>query len=244
MPGHSCGLSIARPMSSKPGASGPGAPDEVTTCARLLRLPPIPDIPEQLRGRSFVAVDGALIGDEAEGARLMQPLRALGPEIDSFREMPPSGLSHIHMDPEHPVSGIGEGMVLNDLTPETIQALLDVAGPERPLPLLAIDIRHAGGALLAARPEHGVAGTLEGRYLVWAVGMAVSPELRVAVAAAISTVLAALAPCDAGRRFMNLTAGPTPGAAMFGTKAHERLLRIHTRYDPDRLFQAAHEVSD
>src|SRR5207244_1322080 len=37
-------------------------PDEMTLVARFLRLPPIPDIPEPLRGRSFVVVEGIYAG--------------------------------------------------------------------------------------------------------------------------------------------------------------------------------------
>ncbi|MDQ6897943.1 MAG: FAD-binding oxidoreductase [Candidatus Dormibacteraeota bacterium] len=219
------------------------APSEFTTCARLLRLPPIPDIPEVLRGRSLVVVDGAFVGDEVQGAQLMQPLKDLGPEIDTFRQMPASELTQIHMDPEHPVPGRWNSMILADLTPEAIEALLAVAGPDQRLPLLAVDIRHAGGALAVAQPQHGVAGTVDGRFILFAVGMVVNPELKVAVPTAVASVLAALAPWDAGRRFLNLMGEPAAGVAIFGQEGYERLLRIRARYDPDRVFLAAHEVT-
>ncbi|MDQ6771841.1 MAG: FAD-binding oxidoreductase [Candidatus Dormibacteraeota bacterium] len=218
------------------------APDEATTCARLLRLPPLPDIPEALRGRSFVAVDGAFIGDEAQGVQLMRGLRELRPDTDTFRQMSASDLGEIHMDPAHPVPGLSESMVLNVLTPDAIQALLAVAGPGQRLPLLAIDIRHLGGALAVAPVQHGVAGTVDGRFIVTAIGMLASPELRVAVPVAAATVLAALAPWDGGRRCLNMTTRPTSGVALFGQEGYERLLRIRARYDPDRVFVAAHEV--
>jgi FAD/FMN-containing dehydrogenase len=38
-------------------------PDEVTSLGRILRLPPVPEIPEFLRGRSFVLVEAAYLGD-------------------------------------------------------------------------------------------------------------------------------------------------------------------------------------
>src|SRR5699024_2086309 len=34
--------------------------EAATTCVRLLRVPPLPDVPEFVRGRSFVGVDGAI----------------------------------------------------------------------------------------------------------------------------------------------------------------------------------------
>ena len=72
-----------------------------------MQVPPLPDIPEFLAGRAFVAIDGAYLGDEASAAELFAPLRALEPEMDSFGPMAPGGLSFIHMDPEGPTPGIG-----------------------------------------------------------------------------------------------------------------------------------------
>ena len=62
-------------------------------------------------------------------AEVLAPLRALEPEIDMFAPIPAAALSHIHMDPEHPVPGHGDGMILDDLTPAAIEAL--VASPAR-----------------------------------------------------------------------------------------------------------------
>src|SRR4051812_20264772 len=41
------------------------APDEVTSIGRMLQFPPIPDLPEFLRGRSFAVIEAAYLGDEA-----------------------------------------------------------------------------------------------------------------------------------------------------------------------------------
>lgn len=41
------------------------APDAVTTSLRLLRLPPLPEIPERFRGRELVVVDGAVLVDDS-----------------------------------------------------------------------------------------------------------------------------------------------------------------------------------
>ena len=43
-----------------------GLPDELTTVGRLLQFPPIPEIPEPVRGKSFVVVEAIYVGDEAE----------------------------------------------------------------------------------------------------------------------------------------------------------------------------------
>jgi FAD/FMN-containing dehydrogenase len=63
-------------------------PDEVTSAGRLLQFPPFPEIPEPLRGQSFVVVEAGFIGGEEDGAALLQPLRELDPVMDTFAMIP------------------------------------------------------------------------------------------------------------------------------------------------------------
>jgi FAD/FMN-containing dehydrogenase len=104
-------------------------PDEVTSVARILRFPPIPDVPEPLRGRSFALVEAAYVGDDLEGAELIRPLRGLGPAIDTFAMVRPSDLGSLHMDPPEPVPGVGDGMLLTDASAAAIDAMLAAVGP-------------------------------------------------------------------------------------------------------------------
>jgi FAD/FMN-containing dehydrogenase len=41
-------------------------PDECTSVGRLLRLPPLPELPDHLRGHSFALVELAILGDEGD----------------------------------------------------------------------------------------------------------------------------------------------------------------------------------
>src|SRR5205823_5583506 len=127
-------------------------PDELTSVGRILQLPPLPDIPEPLRGRSFVVVETIYAGGEEEGVALNAPLRALEPELDTVAIVPMEALSHLHMDPEFPVPGAGEGMLLEELDPEAIDALVDSAVGSS---LLSVEVRHLGGAVGRPSPLHG-----------------------------------------------------------------------------------------
>ena len=49
--------------------------------------------------------------------------------MDTFDWMPTAGLSRIHMDPENPVPGIGEGGPSRELPDEAIDAFVGLAGP-------------------------------------------------------------------------------------------------------------------
>src|SRR5579885_78918 len=101
-------------------------PEEVTSVGRILQFPPIPEIPEPMRGNSFALVQAIYCGDDpAEMDRILEPLRALGPTMDTFQPMPMPALSHLHMDPEHPVPGTGDGGMLEDMTDAAIDVFVD-----------------------------------------------------------------------------------------------------------------------
>ena len=42
-------------------------PDEMTSVGRILQFPPIPEIPEPIRGQSFVVVEAIWSGEPARG---------------------------------------------------------------------------------------------------------------------------------------------------------------------------------
>src|ERR687886_285515 len=40
------------------------APETATTSARIMQIPPLPDVPEAFRGRALVVIDGAVLEDD------------------------------------------------------------------------------------------------------------------------------------------------------------------------------------
>ncbi len=217
-------------------------PVEVTSAGRLLQVPPLPDIPEPFRGRSLVVVEAAVIGSEADGAELLAPLRALGPEIDTFQMMPAAALSHLHMDPEQPVPGVGDGMMLAELPANAVDALVEAAGPDSGSPLLSVELRQLGGVLAAPSLRNGAISSLDGEFAVFAVGMTMSPEMEAAVRAHVPVVLDALAPWEARRAYHNFTERSVDADAFFPPETLRRLRRIKAQVDPEELFVAAHAV--
>ncbi len=77
----------------------PGLPDEITSTASLLRFPPLPDLPDMLRGQSFVVIDLISLLDRAATDAILASLRALGAALDTVRTMPAADLGDLHMDP-------------------------------------------------------------------------------------------------------------------------------------------------
>jgi FAD/FMN-containing dehydrogenase len=217
-------------------------PAEVTSAGRLLQFPPIPDLPEPLRGNSFVVVEAAYIGSEEDGAALLEPLRKLGPTMDTFAMIPVEDLRHLHMDPPEPVPGAGDGMNLVDLTPETVNALVAVAGPCSGSPLISVELRQLGGAVAEESPDHGAVGTIDAGFALFAVGMAADPETTSFIEARIEALKAALAPWIADRGYFNFSDTPVDGESLYPPKTYRDLQWIKAVYDPDELFRVSHPI--
>jgi len=131
------------------------APDAVTTSLRIMHLPDIPVLPPFLAGRSIVSIDGAIIGDDVEAERILAPLRALQPDIDTFQRIPTTELIPVHMDPPEPSPGIAAHLVLGSLPDEAVEVLVAQTRPETGLRIL--ELRQLGGQA-GVRPEHAGAG--------------------------------------------------------------------------------------
>lgn len=215
-------------------------PEETTTWARYMTFPPFPDVPEPLRGGSFVIVEACHLGTPQEADALLAPMRRLAPAMDTVGEIPTTAVSHVHMDPEHPVPGAGNGMMLADLPQEAVDALVAVGGPAAGSPLLSLEVRHLGGAL--AREADGALGSLRARFAVFAVGIAPHAEAVEAVDRYCEAVRTALAPWDAGCRYLNFTERSAHPSAFFAPEAYPRLLAVKDRYDPADVVRSNHPL--
>jgi FAD/FMN-containing dehydrogenase len=217
-------------------------PEEMTSLGRLLNVPPFPDIPEPLRGRSFVVVEAAFLGDEAAGAELLEPLRGLGPEMDTFATIPPPQLSLLHNDPPEPVPNAGDGVLLDECTDPAIERLCEVAGAASGTPLLSVEIRHVGGAAGWPDPSGGALDHLSADFAVFAVGIAPTPEMKAGVKAAVEQTKEAFAEGASQGTYMNFCEIPTDRARMFTAEAYARLCEVKRAYDPDDVFQSNHPI--
>jgi FAD/FMN-containing dehydrogenase len=217
-------------------------PDEVTSVGRFLQFPPIPDLPEHLRGGSFVVVEATCLLDAAEADELLRPLRDLGPTIDTFATIPVEQLRHLHMDPEHPVPGVGDGMLLDDFPEEAVDAMVATAGVDSRSPLLSVEIRHLGGALRRPDASHGALASIEAGFGMFAVGIAMTPEMGAAVGVHVQVVQSALAKWDAGRDYLNFTERRERGERFYGDLTYRRLQAVRSAVDPEDVFRSNHPI--
>jgi len=218
-----------------------GVPDEITSVGRMLQFPPIPELPDFLRGRSFVVVEAAFLGSEADGRALLKPLRDLGPAMDTFAMRPPVGLAELHMDPPSPVPYASSSLLTGDLSAKALDEFLAVTGPGSGSPLVSVELRHLGGALGRTAPHHGAVRKLPGSFAMFAVGMAPTPEAERVIQDAADRVTASLVPYRSGH-YSNFTEDQGSSGRFFCDEIWDRLRAVKAAYDPTNLFRANHPI--
>jgi hypothetical protein len=217
-------------------------PDEVTSVGRILQFPPLPELPEVLRGQNFVVVEAVVLGDEAHGTELLCPLRELGPAMDTFAMVPPVRISELHMDPPSPVPYTGEGQMLAQLDAQAIDAFVAAAEPNSGSPLVSAEIRHVGGALARSAPHHGALVTFDAAFLTFGIGMVFDEDTYLANRAQLALLRKAFAPYDTGRRDVNFTEEETDPARFYTADTYRRLRAVKAEVDPENVFRANHPI--
>ncbi|MFC8956490.1 FAD-binding oxidoreductase [Streptomyces sp. NPDC057101] len=218
-------------------------PDAMCSSLAVLRFPPLPEVPEFLRGRHVVHVRLAFTGPEDEARALLTPLTTAAPLLaDTTAPMPYALLGTIHADPTEPAATVSRTMLLGGLDEEALDVVERLAERDGVGPLL-LELRHLQGAL-ARTAEHG-----------GAVGARPDAEFSLFTAAVVPQEAD-----DAGvvaRHFQNdlveaLTPWAVPGAspnfvvgprtddevrAVYGDDVHRRLTALKTLHDPSNTFR-------
>ena len=219
-------------------------PEETTTSIALLRLPPLPELPEPLRGQFVVHLRFAHLGPADEGAALLAPMRAVAPAVmDLVADMPYAAVDSIHMDPTEPMPTWERGATLRELSAEAVDELLAAAGPGVEVPLIMVEVRHLGGAVgRPARVPNAVAGR-GAAFTLFALGPMAGP-LAETMPAITQSVVDRMAPWAARGPLLNFLgwAGPDRVRRLWDDADRARLLAVKERLDPANLFSCGHAL--
>lgn len=129
------------------------APDELTTIATLMHLPPLPFVAPQDHGRLAFLVAPVFAGDMADAESVMAPIRALAePIADMVAPMPYPAIYEMTAEAAHPTAGFTRSMFLDSLDTETIDTVIEHMG-RATSPMAMIQIRVLGGAMARVPAE-------------------------------------------------------------------------------------------
>ena len=218
------------------------APDCVSTSFRMLNLPPLPDLPPFLQGRQLVVIDGAVLADDDTAAGVIADLRALEPEMDTFARVPAAGIVRLHMDPEGPTPGVSDSTLLADLPDPAIETFLALTGRGSGSTLLAAELRQLGGAL--ARPAEGAGALpmLDGKFVLFGVAIAMTPEIGAQGRADATALVDAMTAYSSGRDYLNFAENQVDVSKSFPEQTWQRLKGIRSATDPHGLLVANHRI--
>ncbi|TMR35035.1 FAD-binding oxidoreductase [Nonomuraea zeae] len=221
-------------------------PDEMSSSVTLMRLPDVPQLPEEFRGRSFVQVRVVFAGEEERGARLVEPLRALGPEKDTCGALPYPEITEIYQDPKNPVMAHLRSALLRELDDEAVVELISFIDPATPGgPFPGIELRHLGGALnRPPRRPHAVS-TQGAAFHLW-MRMPAPAGQAGTVRQAADEVLARLRRWDTGARLPGFLfdhdSAPERVRRAYTEADYRRLAVLKAKYDPNQLFRINHNI--
>ena len=222
----------------------PTLPDELTSSFVLMNFPPIPDVPDFLRGQSFVMVRGCYSGPVAQGEALLDYWRGWRkPLIDDFKVMPFSQVALISNEPVEPIAAHSSTAWLGELSDEAIDILIEAGQASSGSPLAFLEVRHAGGAI--ARPQASAYSNREGTLNMQMVGMVFSPETQQVLLDHFSQVKQTLQPHLTGRVYLNFLEGQESQMQIkngFTPEAYQRLTQLKAKYDPENILGYSHNI--
>ncbi|WP_228011395.1 FAD-binding oxidoreductase [Nonomuraea phyllanthi] len=221
-------------------------PDEMSSSVSLLCFPDAPQLPEEFRGRSFVQVRVVYVGEEERGARLVEPLRALGPDKDTCGALPYAQITEIFQDPKNPVRVHLRGALLHELDEEAVRELVSFIDPSAPGgPFPGIELRHLGGALNRPPARPHAVSTQDAAFHLW-LRMPAPAEQADTVREVADAALERLRRWDTGAMLPGFLFDPDSAPERvrraYTETDYRRLAALKATYDPDHLFRINHTI--
>jgi hypothetical protein len=224
----------------------PTLPEDATSSIALVRVPPLPELPAQIRGQFVVHLRYAHCGDPGQAERLLEPMLSAGPVVlGGGGPLPVTASDVVHQDPRDPVPFYDHGALLSELSPEVVDRLVARAGPHVGVPLVLVELRQLGGALSRPAPVPNAVPGRDAQYALLVLG-AMSPEVGEAVPRLCASVVDSVAEWTTGgalATFLGAAAGtPAKVGAAYPPDVLTRLLAVKDRWDPDNMFRYGHSL--
>jgi len=240
------GVSDAQPLLDAWTGWARTAPRELTTSFRILRLPPLPGIPEPLTHGPVVCLDGTALATTpadvpAVAAKLDDLLSrmrgAATPLTSTWRAATTLDVPQTHMDPSDPVPSVSDHMVLGDLDENGQRAFLSGADAASQSPLLSSELRQLGGALADEVADGGAFNRTEGAYCYYGLAVPADEGQAAALRRYLAQARTALGHWDTGRILPTFVEDRSnPGRWMDAERAAFADL-VRRGIDPDGLFR-------
>jgi hypothetical protein len=216
-----------------------GAPDELSTACAIVTAPPEEFVPGYLRGQAAFGVVAMYVGDPESGAKVIQPLKDLGPVVDLIQPMPYTAFQAF-LDPVAPKGhrSYWRGEYLKTLSDDAIETFLHHA-PELVVaakPFSQVILFRVGQGVAATPDDATAFSHRDADYLFHPISMWQQPADDERLISRSRAFCDAMRPFATGGAYLNFTPEDRVRDA-YGEAKYTRLLALKNRYDPDNLFQ-------
>ena len=215
------------------------APDDLTTIANLMHLPPAPFVPDELVGEHVLVILVTWTGGIEEGQAALAPLRALAaPVIDMVNPMPYPAIYDFTAFAAEPHAASVRMMFADALSDEAIDAALNaMEGASSPYSL--VQFRGLGGAYARVESNATAFAHRDRRYFVAIIGIWADAAEDAAVHQAwTGSLWNALRPEGSGV-YVNFLENEGAGRIReaYPGETFARLQAVKATYDPENLFR-------
>jgi FAD/FMN-containing dehydrogenase len=222
-----------------------GAPDELSTACVVLTAPPEEFVPDDLKGQAAIGMAAMYVGDPAEGASVIQPLKDLGPEVDLIQPMPYTAFQAI-LDPSAPkgLRNYWRGEYLNGLGDDAIDTFAEHAPEVRAaaIPFSQMIIFRIGQGVSAISDDATAFSHRDAEYMFHPISVWDDPTDDDRVIAANRAFADAMKPFRTGAAYLNFTPEEDRVRDAYGAEKYERLVALKDKYDPDNLFRGNQNI--
>ncbi|HEV7713729.1 MAG TPA: FAD-binding protein [Asanoa sp.] len=212
------------------------APDALTSSIVFLRAPDLPFVPEAMRGKLSIFVRVAYAGAAADGEALIAPLRAAAPVLaDTVAVLPVARVASIANDPTDPGTAVEHFATLDELSPSTMDTILEYAGPDSDGSITLVNLTQLGGAF-ATPPQTPNAVRRDVAFALLALTF-VPPGAPATQQDAGSALIGQL---GGGRHPSYLAPADVSVEGVrraYDEATYERLRTVKTRWDPRNMFR-------
>jgi hypothetical protein len=223
-------------------------PEDFTAGVTLINFPPMPDVPAEFRGRSFVLVRGAFVGPMEDGEHHLSFWRDWEtPEFDLFGPMSFDRIAEISMDPLDPLPAEVTGAWMASLSDDTIDVLVSATFSQDGPPLILFtEMRHSGGALARGGDVASAFGNRDAEILLEIVAVTPTRDMIEAVRALTAGIRQRITPDLTGGVYLNFLEGDDrrfAGKEGLGEAHYARLSALKATVDPGNLFDHGVDAS-
>jgi FAD/FMN-containing dehydrogenase len=221
------------------------APDELTSMAVLMQAPPAPFIPPDRQGMPVVTIAVCYVGDPAEGARVIAPLRRLGaPIADVIAPMPYPAIFALTAEAE--IRGLQHAvrsLLLKTLDEGALRALATEAAAVMSSETL-VQLRVLGGAMGRVATDATAFAHRDKPFMVTVTHDGADPGGAARRRARTEQIWQALQPYAAGvyANFLG-DEGEMRIREAYPWATYARLAALKARYDPTNLFRLNQNIT-